>query len=333
MDFHPTIILTEKARKGYNRRQELDIRFPDHYLKEEEYMKKAFSMLLVLAVLVGCLAVSTTSVFATTGNEDYCWVVRTLEIDEDFFTADEVKLNLKLWWQWGSDEIVPYTIKVKNVQLYVDGTLTENWIPSADASLELGRDDLEDPEPRITDEEGVVIEEGTTKGTDYQLNMWSNGTTPVAKGKHTVEIRILAAVYSEDDYWADNMVRVCLWNEENGQPFKETFAATEGDGEPISFDDWEEGGTEGFNTPKPEPTVDPNATPTPDPTTAAPTTAKPTTAAPKTTAPATSAPATSAPADDAPVENDNSGMIIAIVVIAVVVIAGVVVLLVVKKKK
>lgn len=301
-------------------------------------MKKVFSMLLVLIVLVGCFAVSTISVSATTGNEDYCWVVRECEITEDFFTADEVKLNLKLWWQWGSDEIVPYTIKVKKVELYLNDVLTEEWIPSREASLIVGRDDITDPAPTRSDEEGVVIEEGATKGTDYQLNLWSNGSTMVPKGTYTVQIRILAAVYSEEDYWADNMVRLCLWNEENGQPFKETFAATEGDGEPISFEDWEDGGTEGFNTPKPEPTVDPNATPTPEVTTAAPTTVAPTTVAPTTVAPKTEAPATSAPAatdatDDASVENDNTGWIIAIVVIAVVVIAGVVVLLVVKKKK
>ncbi len=301
-------------------------------------MKKAFSMLLVMVVLVGCAAVSTTSVSATTGNEDYCWVVRECEIGEDFFTADEVKMNLKLWWQWGNDEIIPYTIKVKKVELYLNNELTEEWIPSREASLIVGRDDITDPAPIRSDEEGVIIEEGATKGTDYQLNLWSNGSAMVPKGTYTVQIRILAAVYSEDDYWADNMVRLCLWNEENGQPFKETFAATEGDGEPISFDDWEDGGTEGFNTPKPEPTEDPNATPTPDvttaaPTTVAPTTAAPTTAAPKTEAPATSAPATTDATDDTPVENDNTGMIIAIVVIAVVVIAGAVVFLIVKKKK
>lgn len=303
-------------------------------------MKKTLSLLLVLLVLFGCMTLSATAVFAEpTGSEDYCWVVRTLEIDEDFFTADEVKLNLKLWWQWGSDEIVPYTIKVKNVQIYVDGTLTENWIPSGKDSLVLGRDDLEDPQPRRSDEEGVVVEEGTTKGTDYQLNMWSNGTTPVAKGEHTVEIRLLAAVYSEEDYYADNIVRFCLWNEENGQPFKETFAATEGEGEPIGFLDWEDGGTEGFNTPKPTPTVDPNATPTPEVTTPAPTTPAPTTPAPTTVAPTqepTPAPTeviTSAPVDDMDPNEDNGGWVVPVIVAVVAVIVVVVVVLVVKKKK
>ena len=213
-------------------------------------MKKVFGLFLVLSLLIGCLVVPTTSVLAT-GSEDYVWVVRECEIDEDFFTDEAVKLNLKLWWQWGNGEIVPYTIKVKKVELYLNDVLTEEWIPSKDASLVVGRDDITDPKPERSDEIGVVVEEGATKGTDYQLNLWSNGTTMVPKGTYTVQIRILAAVYSEDDYYAGDMVRLCLWNEEGGNPFKETFAATEGDGEPISMDDWEEGGTEGFNTPKP----------------------------------------------------------------------------------
>ena len=63
-------------------------------------MKKVFGMLLVLTLLIGCLVVPTTSVSALTGSEDYVWVVRECEIDEDFFTDEAVKMNLKLWWQW-----------------------------------------------------------------------------------------------------------------------------------------------------------------------------------------------------------------------------------------
>ena len=149
-------------------------------------MKKKDSWLMV-AVLALCLTLlcSVCTVHADT-EDGFVWIERPFTLYTEHFSEDTAKLNCRAFLMLGDgDYRLPYTVTIKQMQLWIDGNLFEDYTVST--GLNIANSDKVDS---VRTAESVTIEKGTVC-EGYQQCIFNDGTKEITAGDYEGVIRIL----------------------------------------------------------------------------------------------------------------------------------------------
>lgn len=127
----------------------------------------------LLTVLGGALA------FAAETDAGYVWIVRTYQLQESDFTADTTTLNFNFTLPHSGSDTALADIDIPSMSVYCDDKLLETCSIS-----------------------GAGFQKGITTATDFGTST----TATVAKGNHTLKLKLRVKVINADEGWLKNEV-------------------------------------------------------------------------------------------------------------------------------
>lgn len=147
-------------------------------------ISKVIPALLVLAALLAVLGGALA--FAAETDDGYVWVVRTYQLQESDFTANTTTLNFNFTLPHNGSDTALADIDIPSMSVYCDDTLLETCSIS-----------------------GAGFRKGVTTATDFGTST----TATVAKGNHTLKLKLRVKVTNADEGWLKevNSLYFFLW--------------------------------------------------------------------------------------------------------------------------
>ena len=145
-----------------------------NFLKEEimKRISKVIPALLILAALLAALG--SALAFAAETDDGYVWVVRTYQLQESDFTANITTLNFNFTLPHNGSDTALADIDIPSMSVYCDDALLETCSIS-----------------------GAGFRKGVTTATDFGTST----TATVAKGNHTLKLKLRVKVTNADEGW------------------------------------------------------------------------------------------------------------------------------------
>ncbi|MDY3863585.1 MAG: hypothetical protein SOZ51_05740 [Eubacteriales bacterium] len=147
-------------------------------------ISKVIPALLILAALL--VALGSALAFAVETDDGYVWVVRTYQLQESDFTANTTTLNFNFTLPHNGSDTALADIDIPSMSVYCDDTLLETCSIS-----------------------GAGFRKGVTTATDFGTST----TATVAKGNHTLKLKLRVKVTNADEGWLKevNSLYFFLW--------------------------------------------------------------------------------------------------------------------------